>query len=284
MTRALFWLFSCLAIVSTDAAAWSARTHRWIAARSAELAPGPVGRIALTNRESLLDGATAPDRRGRGHIPPQAHVWHVEAAGGGPHFGEAPRKAAAMIWRLGRESPPAGPELAFELGRLCHIAADLSQPLHTDGGRRRPFEDRYHARYERDVERLLDDFGPVTARPEGPPIDVRSALESLARAAHAGYEPLEHAYLAGDGLASVEELTRARLRESIAATLDLWGSVPPLARAGPPAGTSSKAGMAAAVLLAYFGCAPLRRRARLRASGCAASAGSRAGGSARRCG
>ncbi|MBI2388933.1 MAG: hypothetical protein HYV09_04880, partial [Deltaproteobacteria bacterium] len=176
------------------------------------------------------------------------------------------------------------PELAFELGRLCHIAADLSQPLHTDGGPGRPFEDRYHARYEKEVERLLDEFGPVTARSAAPPADVRSALEALARAAHAGYEPIEHAYLSGKGLAPVTELTRVRLRESVAATLDLWASVPPPARGGPPAGASSEAGQAAAVLLAYFGYASLRRRARLSSSGYAASAGRRAVGSARRCG
>ncbi|MBI3890011.1 MAG: zinc dependent phospholipase C family protein [Candidatus Wallbacteria bacterium] len=245
MTRTLLWVLLLATAQPTAARGWSAVTHRAIAARAAERLGGELGRLLLDRRAALLDGAVAPDRRGRGHIPSQDHVWHALASADGTHFGNGPGRAASMLWMLANRGAPSPADAAFELGRVCHVVADLNQPLHTDGGREHPYESRYHSRYEKDVERLWDALesaatgtapsaepGESVGRVESnAPADTAcsspaSFLEGRAIRAHAGYLAVEAAYLGGGGLVDIEELTRKQLEASVAATVALWRTLP----------------------------------------------------------
>jgi hypothetical protein len=133
-----------------------------------------------------------------------------------------------MLWRV-RGDELSDAELVFELGRLCHLVADLCQPLHADGGPDHPTEKRVHPRYERDVDRRLVELMVRADRSklpvEFPGLDLRGwsrTLERIALRSREQYEVVLGAYDRGKGLQDLEELTAQRLRVAVVATVALW--------------------------------------------------------------
>lgn len=224
----------------TSVWAWSASCHRLVVAEAWR---------AMGRREAvpaaLLAGAVAPDRQGRhGAIPIQGHVWDpMTRRGLGP-------VVVAELWdrlRLGSDETKelADPALLFEMGRLSHVAADLCQPMHAG---HHEGEKRWHARWERSLDRrllagrdlgFLPDGGAATVRegpgaPESAPhdrgepdIEPRSARAAgnlarrMARRARARLEALMKALEAGDTIGA-DEMARLGLGDAVAFTRLLW--------------------------------------------------------------
>jgi hypothetical protein len=249
-----------LADAPASAVAWSAPTHRLIAARAAERVGGPLGALLLAHRRELLAGAVAPDTRGLGGIPASDHIFHPGESNPLPG---APARAASMMWALANRGPVDPASLAFEFGRVCHLVADLAQPLHTDGGAAHPREKTYHSRFERDVVASAAAlcFPPLLDAPAA--VGVDAFLRRLATEAHRLYGPLETAYLDGEGFPAVEGLALQQVLVAVAATVSVWRSHPQGRTDGLPASGWQFAGRYSAVLLGYLTlCRP--RRAWLR--------------------
>ncbi len=249
-----------LAVAPPRALAWSAPTHRLIAARAAERLGGPLGRLLLAHRRELLAGAVAPDTRGPGAIPAADHVYHPDDPAPLPG---APARAASMMWALANGGPVTPAALAFELGRVCHLVADLAQPLHTAGGAAHPREKTYHSRFERDVVPSAAALQPPSCPFAPATLGVEPFLRRLATDSHRLYEPIEAAYLGGGGFPAVEGLALGQVLEAMTATIGVWRAYPSDSLAAPPSSAWGVAGRYTAVLLGYL--ALLRpRRAWLR--------------------
>jgi hypothetical protein len=180
----------------------------------------------------LWRAAVAPDARGPGHLPPQDHVFHVTLDRRGRRFGGAPRRVQELAWKLMSEDLPDD-QVVFELGRLCHLVADLCQPLHADGQQRNPEEPRIHPRYEQDADRdrSLATVAPLLRAPgEGPAGGWETHMEGLARAAALDYDAVCDAYQRGVGYAALGGVTRRGVERAVGETVALWRAI--LARRG----------------------------------------------------
>jgi hypothetical protein len=178
------------------ACGWGWSVHRLIAFRAMQALAGE--RLLAPERAwpVLWKSVVAPDdRKARGYMPAEDHVFHVTPEAGGRRFGRAPRRAQEIAWRLTSEALD-DEETLHELGRLCHLVADLCQPLHADGKRRNPREREVHAPYERDADRdarLGEVRGGAVSPPE--PSSVEERMEALARASVRDYDAICAAYL-----------------------------------------------------------------------------------------
>jgi hypothetical protein len=194
----------------------------WVPGRADAWAWGVHRQIALRAMEILGKELPLPpaDARGKGHLPPTDHIYHVTADRRGWHRGGAPRKVQEILWRLSAEVL-TDREFVFELGRICHLMADLCQPLHTDGSAREPLARQVHPRYEKEADRdgLLCDVAPVQGA-------ITEAVgEGYARAlaveSNADFARVIDAYRGAGGYEAVEKLTQRRVGRAIAVTVQV---------------------------------------------------------------
>lgn len=189
--------------------AWSAPTHRRIALHALRRLPAARRPPTLAAREAFLLGVDAPDRHGDGWIPSRAHVLHPDQDPGG---GLAARTVGRLVAWL-READRRDLRWWFHAGRLCHLVADLAQPMHSASD---PRERRWHAGYERWANRL-EPAAPTRADRARPSPLTEPGLLALARASRADYAGLLEGLEGGrrDQLAGP---TRGWMARGVAAT------------------------------------------------------------------
>ena len=236
----LLWLAA-----AAPASGWAWSVHRLVAFRAMQAVGSDLPLPPARAWPVLWRAAVAPDAQGPGRLPPQDHVFHVPSSPRAKPFGNGPRRIQELTWRLMSEDLPDD-QVVFELGRLCHLVADLAQPLHTDGKSRNPDEGRIHPKYESDADadRELGAVAgppppppqpPVWAAGEGDTNGWESRMEALARESWRDYDAICGAYApssAGQvpGYPAARAITRLRVEKALAQTVLLWRAI--LARRG----------------------------------------------------
>lgn len=164
---------------------WGGRTHRWVAFQAlrrcgAELGLTGDGEATEDSGAAwrlVARGAQAADGHGPGAIPTIGHILHP-AGEGRPEHGKAPDVIEVLTDRIAeRGRDPRG--RLFDLGRLCHIAADLCQPQHTAGRETNPDEDRQHHHFERMADRMIDGLAPGAGDPATSDLDHFAGMATL---------------------------------------------------------------------------------------------------------
>ena len=168
--------------LTEELAAWGGVTHQGLTSILISISTYDYEKVEVS---SLVRGSVAPDRRQEGWLPPACHGYDpTKEEGTRKRMGLAP-KAFAQIINFIRAKNMSRKQRAFEIGRALHLIQDLSQPFHVGSGL---FEGRYHARYEKWIDRRADylvksarDRAIKASIRKGRPKDVAEELARLTR-------------------------------------------------------------------------------------------------------
>ena len=143
---------AAVAAAPVSAWAWGAPVHERVALYAMKLMPPALAAQLSRHRDALLEGARAPDLEGA----PERHT--LLADGGG---GTLDRDAAAAVERTRAllEAQGTFADVARELGRLSHFAADAAFPLNTSASD--PRAARYYADFTAYATSKLDRYPPI---------------------------------------------------------------------------------------------------------------------------
>ena len=221
-------------IVPGPARGWGWSVHRLIAFRSMQAMAGELPLPPEKAWPVLWRAAVAPDAAGPGQLPPVDHIFHVTRDKRARAFGNAPRRIQELVWKLMSEDMPDD-QVVFELGRVCHLVSDLSQPLHADGKQRNPDCGRVHPLFEHDADgdRELGSVKPApsTTAPVGDGTGLESRMEELALESSKDFDAVCAAYAPGHaGYGALTDVVRRGVARAETRTLAVWREV--LARRG----------------------------------------------------
>jgi hypothetical protein len=206
-------LFLC----STSVFAWGYHTHRKITADAMRLMPEPFKQKFGSQKNSFLQGCTDPDMLIKDFYN---HIYYPDGShtGGYKRIKELYDKA---VYLMREDVSPA--KSAYVLGLLSHYIADLNQPLHTAGKARDPYEDEYHSKYEKEVNRSLKSFELSNIHIK-PITTIKIRVQQMASEALRHYDSIGAAYRSGNGLKDIHAMTEKQIGNSVQNIVDFWSS------------------------------------------------------------
>jgi len=227
--RARTYILMCAMALAgaARAEAWAWSVHRLVAFRAMQAMGAELPLPAERAWPVLWRAAVAPDAAGPGQLPPIDHVFHVTRDRRARPMGNAPRRIQELTWRLMSEELPDD-QVVFELGRICHLVADLSQPLHADGKARNPDCGRVHPLFEKDADadRELASVAAVAPTTGTTATGWESRMEALAGESSRDFDAVCAAYAPGHpGYAAVRDVTRRRVACAQGQTLAIWRAI-----------------------------------------------------------
>jgi len=161
-----------LALAAVPACAWSPSTQRAIAVEAARRLPSPWNVQLVRHAEDLMAGALEP-------FSERDPARHLRNADGRGHLDRVVREeveSALAAVASGR----SWSEVARQLGRLSHYAADASFPLNASADD--PAERRYFADFALYAESARSRFALVTYAAERPPASAAEVDRLVAQA------------------------------------------------------------------------------------------------------
>ena len=215
-----------LVALAPPAAAWDAKAHERIVTYAVRLMPAALQQQLILHKDALYEGARKPDELSS----PRSHALHLDGSGG-----TLDRDAAADVDNVVDLVRNQGSfdELAFEFGRLSHVAADAAFPLNTSDSD--PREAQYYADYTTYATSKLNRFPGIFdgfVALDGA-FDVSRYVRGIAERANRSYPFVGQAYFpqAGGPMARssgfddrgpVFGVTQLAFVHAVSATANLW--------------------------------------------------------------